>query len=896
MPEWSSHVRARLASLRLSPTREAEIVEELSQHLDQRYDELRAQGTSDADARRLALEELRDHEALAQYMRPLRQSHVPPPITPGAPARFLPGDLWQDIRYAARMFAKQPAFAAATILTLALGVAASTAIFSVVYGVVLKPLPFHEPERLVSVLHTAPAIGVSAFNHGPATYFTYRDHRRAFEDIGAWEGNEVSITGRGDPEHVDVLSVSDGTLPLLRVQPLHGRLFTKEDDSPGQPLRVILTYPYWQRRFGGAENAVGQTLSIDNAPAEIIGILPASFTFLRQKPALLLPMQLDRANATGIEFDFQCLARLKPGVTLAQARDDLTRMIPLLPGPFARLQLQQLVRPLAADVNGEIADVLWILFAAVSVVLLIACGNVANLFLIRAEGRQMELSVRTALGASRGRLARVLLTESVLLSLAGGALGVMLAQIVVGLIRRMAPAQLPRVDDIDINLTVLLFAFAISVASGVVFGLMTVMKFGRPNPAALKEGGRASSDAPSRHRTRNVLVVAQVALALMLMVVSGLMIRTLQSLRDVDPGFRNPEQVQTFRIAIPPSLVADSRQAARIYERIADRVRQLPGVTSVGISSSITMDGEDNGNTIGVEEFPLPQGQNPKLRRFKAIGPGYFETMGNPMAAGRAITWTDIHQGRNVIVISEALAREYWGDPARAIGKRVRGYDSERAPWREIVGVSGDERDDGLHQPATAMVYWPLVNESYQRSAFAYAVRSTRVGTPSFMREIQQAVWSVDRNLPLAGVMTVDEILARSLAQTSFVMVMLSIAASVALLLGMVGIYGVITYMAAQRTREIGIRMAVGAQLSDVRALFLRHGLWLTAIGITIGIGMSLVLTRVMSALLFGVKATDPMTYVAVSAALAAVALFATHLPARRAARVDPMVALRADA
>jgi putative ABC transport system permease protein len=803
-------------------------------------------------------------------------------------------DLWQDIRYAARMFSKQPGFAAATILTLALGIGASTAIFSVVYGVLLKPLPFREPDRLVSVMHTAPALNLPLVNHGPATYFTYRDNQRMFEDIGAWEGNEASITGRGDPERVEVLAVSDGTLPLLRVQPLLGRLFTKDDDAPGRPLRAILTYGYWQRRFGGAENAVGQTLTIDGTPAEVIGVLAASFTFLRAAPALLLPMQLDRANATGIEFDFQALARLKPGVTLAQAQDDLTRMIPLLPRPFAQIKLQQRVRPLSADVIGNIADVLWILFAAVGVVLLIACGNVANLFLIRAEGRQMELAMRTALGASRARLARVLLAESVLLSIGGGALGVMLAAIIISLLRQMAPAQLPRLDDIEISATVLVFTLAISVMSGVVFGLMTVMKFGRPNPAALKEGGRSSSDAPARHRTRNVLVVAQIALALMLMVVSGLMIRTFAALRDVNPGFTRPEQVQTFRIAIPPEVVADPRQAARMHERIAERVRQLPGVTSVGISSSVTMDGEDNGNPIEIEEFPRPQDQQPPLRRFKGVGPGYFETMGNPMAAGRSITWEDIHQGRPVIVVSKALAREYWGEPSRALGKRVRGFGD--SPWREIVGVSGDERDDGLNHAATAIVYWPMVNESYQQSMFSYVVRSPRVGTPAFMREIQQAVSSVDRSLPLAAVQTLDEILAQSLAQTSFVMVMLAIAAGVALLIGVVGIYGVIAYMAAQRTREIGIRMAIGAQFSDVRALFLRHGLWLTAIGITLGVVMSLVLTRVMSALLFGVKSTDPTTYLAVSVTLAAVALLATYLPARRAARVDPVVALRADA
>jgi putative ABC transport system permease protein len=378
------------------------------------------------------------------------------------------------------------------------------------------------------------------------------------------------------------------------------------------------------------------------------------------------------------------------------------------------------------------------------------------------------------------------------------------------------------------------------------------------------------------------------------LIVSGLMIRTFLAMRQVDPGFTRPQEVQTFVVAIPPGLVSDSQQAARTHESVAERVARVPGVTSVGLSSSITMDGEDNGNPIEVEGAPVPEGQPTPLRRFKSFAPGYFETMGNRLVAGRSITWTEILERRPVIAISETLAREYWKEPSEAIGKRVRAMQ-RNAPWREIVGVVGDERDDGLNQPATAIVYWPMLSESYRWRTMAYAVRSNRVGTPGFLRELEQAVWSVNPNLPLAGVQTLEEIQARSMAQTSFALVMLGIAASVALLIGVVGIYGVIAYAATQRTREIGVRMALGAQIGDVRKLFLRQGLRLTAIGIALGIGVALVLTRVMSALLFGVGPMDPTTYAAVSAGLAAAALLATYLPARRASRVDPMVALRAD-
>jgi predicted permease len=470
-----------------------------------------------------------------------------------------------------------------------------------------------------------------------------------------------------------------------------------------------------------------------------------------------------------------------------------------------------------------------------------------------------------------------------------------IAEAAAGLLRTLAPAELPRVDEIAIDGTVLLFTLAISVLSGILFGLFAALRFGSTSMTALKEGGRSAGDAPGRRRTRNVLVVGQVALALTLLIVSGLMIRTFLALRQVDPGFTRPEEVQTFVIAIPASLISDPERTARTFEAIAERLAQVPGVASVGLSSSITMDGEDNGNPIEVEGGPpLPEGQVPPLRRFKSAGPGYFETMGIPLIAGRSVTWNEIHQQRPVIVISEPLAREYWGDPMNALGKRVRALQPG-APWREIVGVTGPERDDGLHRPPTAIVYWPMLNESYRWRTMAYAVRSCRVGSPGFLRELERAVWSVNADLPLAGVQTLQEIQARSMARTSFALVMLGLAAGVALLIGMVGIYGVIAYAVAQRTREIGVRMALGAQIADVRRLFLRHGLWLTAAGIAIGIAMAAALTRVLAAFLFGVGPLDPVTYGAVSAVLALVALLAVWVPARRASRVDPVRALRAE-
>jgi putative ABC transport system permease protein len=901
MRDWDQYVRTHLSLPDLASGRESRIVRELASQLEDFYREAVARGVTEADADAHARAQIPDWTRFADTLRDVDRPHIRSHIDRWSEriddrAREEQGrwvmfaDLWQDLRYASRRLVSQPGFTTVAVLTLALGIGANTAIFSVVYGVLLKPLPFPEPERLVGVYHRGEAVNLPVMNHGPATYFTYLDNHRVFEALGAWESNEASITGRGEPERVDVLSVTDTTLPLLRVQPAVGRLFGREDDLPGSPLRVVLTYAYWQRRFGGASDVVGKLLDVDGEAGEIIGVLPASFRFLRTNPEVLLPMRLERADF--VMFDFQAVARLKPGVTLSQANADIARMIPLLERGHERLGLRPNVRPLAEDVTGDIGRVLWILLAAVGIVLLIACANVANLFLVRAEGRRQELAMRAALGASRGRIARELLSETVLLGLAGGALGLLFTQAAIGLLRTMAPATLPRVDEVGIDPAVLLFTLAISLLTGLLFGLVPVLRFAAPTAAALKESARSASDAPGRLRTRNTLVVTEVALAVVLLIVSGLMIRTFVAMRQVHPGFILPKEVQTFQVAMPEVAGGEEQQFARTHEQIAQRLAQVPGVVSVGLSSSITMDGEDNTNPLFVEHVNVPEGQLPPLRRFKTVAPGYFETMGNPVMAGRAIAWSDIYQLRPVVVISEPLAREYWQTPSNAVGKRVRGFGPT---WYEVVGVVGQERDDGLNHPPTAIVYWPMLNQIYRRNTISYAVRSPRVGSPGFLTELRQAVWSVNPSLPLAGVQTLDEIRSASMAQTSFAMVMLAVAGSVALLLGAVGIYGVIAYIAAQRTREIGIRIALGAQAAHVRRMVLGQGMMLAGAGIAMGLIGAVGVTRVMRALLYETSPTDPLTFVGVVPLLLAAALLACWIPARRAMRADPIVALRCE-
>jgi predicted permease len=816
-----------------------------------------------------------------------------------------------QLRHALRRFARTPMFTTVTLLTIALGIGANTAIFSVINGVLLKPLAYPDSDRLVAIWQTIEKLGIPEIGASPATYLLYREEGRSFEDIGLWRTESASVTGLAEPERVATMVVTDGTLPVLGVHPVLGRWFTREDDSPGTAETAMLSWGYWQRRFGGDRSALGRTIVVDGRPREIVGIMPEGFQFKGTTPSLFLPFRFDRKEVFIGNFSYQAVARLKTGVTIEQANADIARMLPMLgqkfppaPGMSAKM-LEEIwmgpsVRPLKNDVVGDVSKVLWVLMATVGIVLFIACANVANLLLVRAEGRQHELALRAALGAGWSRIARELLAESLTLALVGGAVGLGLAYAALRFLKWLAPSHLPRLQEIGTDWRVLAFTVAVSATAGILFGLIPVFKYAsRQLSTGMREVGRTYSDGRERHRTRSALVVVQVALALVLLVGSGLMIRTFEALRNVEPGFTEPERIQTVRVAVPYAQVPEGVRVVRMHNDILDKIAAIPGVVSVAAANAITMDGNDSNDPIYAEDRVYSEGHIPPLRRYKLVGPGLFRTMGNPLVAGRDLTWTDIYEARPVVIVSENLARELWGDPARAIGKRVR--ENPKGVWREVIGVAANERDDGVEKKAPAVVYWPLLirkmwhmDERVQRNV-AFAIRSSRAGSADFVKEIQRAVWSVNPELPVASVRTVREIYERSLARTSFTLVLLGIAAGMALLLGVVGIYGVISYSVSQRTREIGIRIALGAPDGRVRQMFVRHGLALTAIGLACGILAAVWLTRVMSTLLFEVSPLDPLTYAAVSALLLGSAAVATYLPARRATDVQPVEALRAE-
>jgi predicted permease len=729
--------------------------------------------------------------------------------------------------------------------------------------------------------------------------------------MGLWDNTSVTITGRGEPERVDGLFVTDGTLPIVGVRPAHGRTFTPADDAPGSAETVIVSHEYWRRALAGNASAIGQTLVVDGRPREIIGVLPEGFRFLRYNPAIVLPLRFNRQEVFIGNFSYQGVARLKPGQTIEEANANIARLIPgipdnwPLPPGFSRqmfedVKLGPLVRPLIEDVVGDIGKILWILLGTVGIVLLVACANVANLFLVRAEGRQQELAIRTALGAKRSQVVSELMSEAFTISLAGGVLGLALAYGGIRLLLALNPAQLPRLEEITIDPIVMAFTLGISLAAGLLFGLIPIVKYANPNLGnALKEGGRGSSDGRERHRARNTLVVAQVALALVLLVASGLMIRTFAAMRQIEPGFSNPAEILTFRVSIPTAIASEPEPALSMHEQILRSLEALPGITSASLTSSVTMDGNDSNDPVFREDQPMPEGQMAPLRRYKWTAPNYFKTMGRTLIAGRDFTWADVHSAAPVAVMTETLAREFYGEPAKAIGQRIR--NTPKAPWREIIGVVGSEYDEGVTRGPTTVVYWPMMMRDFWQPGLmvqrnmAYVIRTPRLQDQGFLKEVQQAVWSVNPNLPLARVQTVRDIYDDSMAETSFTLVILGIAASVTLLLGLVGIYGVIAYIVSQRRREVGIRIALGAHSTEVQRMFVIRGLMLTGTGLAVGLAAAAALMRLMSSLLFGVNPFDPVTYVAVVAGLGVVAVLATWLPARSATRIDPMLALRSE-
>ena len=811
-----------------------------------------------------------------------------------------------------RRLVRTPLFTVVTLVTLAIGVGANTAIFGVIEGVLLKPLPYSHPEELLALRLKAPGINLNDMLLSPSTYFTFREQGHVFQDVGLYDPYPANVTGVAEPERVQVLQMTDAVLPILGVRPMLGRSFTQADDSPGSPDTVILAYGYWQRKFGGDRSAMGRTISVDGKPREIIGIMPPEFRFLDEpNPALILTFKFDRAKTHLGNYSYQGVARLKPGVTLAAAGADAARMLPIVlqnfpppPGFSVAMFEQARIRPnlqsLKQEVVGDVGEVLWVLMGGIGLVLLIACANVANLLLVRMEGRQQEVAVRSALGASRRRLAGEMIFESLILGLLGGALGLALAEIALRVLLAMAPTGLPRLAEIGLDGSVLLFALAASVAAGLLFGSIPVLKYsGTHLGTGLREGGRSLSASRERHRARNALVVLQVALALVLMIGSGLMIRTFRAMTHVEPGFLAPAEVQTLRLTIPGADVPDPERVARAEEAILRNIQAIPGVSSEAVSTGVPMDSNQWTDPIFARDRAYAEGAVPPLRRFKFVSPGFFQTMGTPLIAGRDLTWSDAYEKLPVAIVSENLAREYWHEPGNALGKQIRSADQD--DWREIVGVVANVRDNGANRDAPSTVYWPLLMARFDGSPVVvsrdvtFAVRTQRAGSGSLVSDLKRAVWSVDPNLPLAEVHTLDYFYRKSMARTSFTLVMLALAGGMALLLGIVGLYGVVAYSVSQRRREVGVRMALGARPTELIAMFVRHALGLTAVGVACGLGAALALMRLMSSLLFGVKAVDLVTYGAVSFGLVATAALSSYVPARRAATVNPVETLRAE-
>jgi predicted permease len=810
-------------------------------------------------------------------------------------------DFLRDVRYAARRLLRTPGFTTATVLTLALGIGANTAIFTIVNSVLLKALPYHEPERLVGLWQTAPGVDIVDLTASVADYLTYREESRTIADVALWNTNTATVDGRGETERVDGMVATFRLLPLLGVKPILGRDFVEKDNDASGPEVVMLGYGYWQRRFGGDPSVVGRRLTIDGTAREVIGVLPRGFWHMDTPSDLIMPLRFDRAKVRLAGYNWRAVGRMKPGVTLAQVNADVARMIRVaftkFPPPNG-MNLQMMedarlgpnVRMLKDDLVGDIGRSLWVVMATIGIVLLIACANVANLLLVRTESRSQEIAVRTALGAGQGRIAREILVESLLLGVLGGALGIGFAIAVLRAVLALSPARLPRFELIGVDATSLVFTAAISIAAGLAFGAIPVFKHARARLIeALRAGGRTASASRSRNVTRNTLTVVQVALALVLLIGSGLMIRTYQSMRRVHPGFSDPASLQTLRIAIPNQAAADDARIVALQQDLVGRLGGLPGVTSVSLVNGLPMTGFYNQDPIFASDRTYAASDIPPLRRYIRVSPGLFRALGTPMVAGRDYDWTDLRERRDVALISENFAREYWGSAAAAIGKRIRGNPNDT--WSEVVGVVGDIRHDGADRPAPSVVYWP---QRGNRSA-TFVIRGPRAGSEAYIREIRQAVAAVNSGLPITDVRTMTQVYDRSMSRTAFTLTLLATSGAMALLLAGVGIYAVISYTVSQRTREIGIRLALGAAQQSVKLMIVRSGLLWGGIGAAVGLVAASLLSSLMTTLLFGVEPIDPPTYAAVAIALLAAAAVASYVPARRVTRINPIESLRAE-
>ncbi len=812
-----------------------------------------------------------------------------------------------ELRLAVRALLRRPGFTTVAVLTLALGIGANVAIFAVIDGVLLRPLSYPGSERIVVIDHHAPGLDLPDLTNSAGTIRFYRDEAPFFSALGAYQMSPVNLTGESQPARIQAVQVMPSMFRVLETQPALGRPFNAADATEGAAPVAILTHGTWVSRFGSDPGVVGKTVQLDGVTTEIVGVMPEGFAFPDPSVALLTPFYLDPNGAFG-SFGLRGVARLAPGVTLADARRRITELQSRLPAYFGDKDLTPdfmkkagwsvTIDPLRKQMVGDVASALWIVLGTVGFVLLIACANVANLFLVRAEARQKEVAIRAAMGAGRGRLASVFLSESLVLGLAGGVMGILFAWGGVKLLVTFGPQSLPRIHDIGVDAPVLAFAAGLSVLAGLAFGSIPLTRIlGRGLVRGLRDGGRGSTDGRERHRVRNVLVTGQLALALVLLVGSGLMVRTFQHLRSVDPGF-DPGNVLTVGLSLGgyQTVRGHLSEAAGFYQRVADQVAALPGVEHVGVTTALPLgDGSWNGGSFLIESEPRAEDDLPPVAMYKAVGPGYFEAMGMTLERGRTEKPSDVEDGVPVVWVNETFARTLLG--GNALGKHIRWERGADSTWAEVVGVVKDVREFGLTQPVRADAYLPLVTGKwgFPDLEVGYLVVKTAGDPTALAQPIRDIVHRADASVPITRTSTMAEVVSRSMQRTSFTLVLLGIATLVALFLGAIGLFGVVSYVVSERTREIGIRIALGAHAEDIRRMVLRQGAGVGLAGVVLGLAGAFALTRLMGSLLFGVSATDPLSFLAAPVVLLAIVALATWLPARRASSIDPVEALRAE-
>ncbi len=800
--------------------------------------------------------------------------------------------LWQDIRYGIRMLMKKPGFTAIAVLTLALGIGANTAIFSVVNAVLLRPLPYSDSERILWIEGINPSKGITESNISAPDFADWTTHNQVFEQMAIFAVGNAALTGNdAEPERVARASVSASFFPLLGVTPAVGRTFLAEEELPGREPVAVVSHGLWQRRFGSDPNFVGKRIDVSGRPATVVGIMPAGYEF-PERTELWTPLRLNVGEEPRDNRSYSAMAKLKQSVTLTQAQAQMNTMTSSLAQEYEVTNAGWAVRltRLQEEMIAELRPALLILFGAVGCVLLIACANIANLSLARGAARQKEIAIRNALGASRLRIIRQLLTESVLLSLLGGTCGLVLSIWLVDLLVAISPSDAPRFDEISLDGRVLGFTAIVACLTGVIFGLAPALAASKLDlNSTLQEGGRSATEGNRRNRVRSLLVVSEIALSLMLLVGAGLLIKSFMRLSEIHPGF-NPENVLTMQFSLPSARYPEPQQRADFFRRLLERVRTLPGVESAGAVLSLPLGGTNFsvGRSFIREGRPLTTEES-RNASYLVTTPDYFRTMQIPFVAGRSFTEQDTSQSPMVVVINETMARRHFASE-NPLGKRITIWRDEKFP-REIVGIVGDVKPGGLEDETGEQMYVPHSQDATW-GLMTLAVR-TRVQPLTLVGTVRAEVRALDKNQPIYNIQTMEQVRSTSLGNRRVSMLLFGVFAGIALLLAAAGLYGVIAYSVARRTHEIGIRMALGAQTSDVLKLVISQGMLLTFVGVAVGLVAAFVLTRLMSSLLFGVSATDPLTFVVVSIILIAIALLASYLPARRATKVDPGVALR---